>query len=453
MNSNKFIRKVAFLIAFSLILTLEINAKEVVTLQTGWKFSKGNIENASRPDFDDSKWQSVTVPHDWAISGPVMIDGDGNTGKLPWKGEGWYRRSLDIPASYNGKRVYLIFDGIMSNPEIFINGNLAGKWDYGYNSFYIDITEFLLFNGGNNLAVHADTRNHDSRWYPGAGIYRKVHMVVVDPVHAGIWGIQVQTPIIKQNFAQVRIMTSVNNKSEKSEDLVKVENIILNQKGIEVAKNEAVASIASGASRDIETTISLTDPQRWDIANPVMYQVKTNIYKGDKLADTYYTSFGIRTTRFTADNGFYLNDKRVQLKGVNLHHDHGPLGAAFYTRAMERQLEIMKAMGCNAIRTSHNIPAPELLELCDKMGFLVFNEAFDKYDGKADINKDTDFEEYAQRNIRNFVMRDRNHPCIFIWSVGNEMGDVQTNRNNGLAKMQIMINYVQNSKSLKTCTK
>jgi beta-galactosidase len=442
MNLKSFNFSFACLMLAFLVPAAKMQAREVITLQTGWKFAKGN-QDASQADFDDSQWQKVFIPHDWAISGPTIADGEGNTGKLPWKGEGWYRRSLEIPSAYNGKNVYLVFDGIMSNPEVYINGKLAGKWDYGYNSFYIDITRYLQFSGKNLLAIHVDNREHDSRWYPGAGIYRKVQMIVVDPVHVGVWGTQVTTPIVKPNYAEVRISTTVYNNSENNEEKVKVENIIINPKGIEIASKEAVTTMVAGTVKTIETTTGLTDPQRWDIENPVLYQIKTIVYKGDKIADTYFTPFGIRTIRFTAGNGFYLNDKRVQFKGVCLHHDQGPLGAAFYPRAMERQLEIMKSMGCNAIRTSHNVPAPELLDLCDRMGLLVFNEAFDKYDRKADISKDTDFEEYAQRNMKNFVERDRNHPSIFIWSVGNEMGDVQTNANNGLQKLQTMVNYVR----------
>jgi len=418
-------------------------SREVVTLQTGWKFSKGNFEKAAQIKFDDSKWQDVTIPHDWAIAEPTVVDGDGNTGKLPWKGEGWYRKTLDIPAGYSGKNIILIFDGIMSKPEVYLNGQLAGKWDYGYNSFYLDVTKFVNFSGKNQLAIHADTRDHDSRWYPGAGIYRKIQMMVVDPIHVGVWGTQITTPVVKVNYADVRVMNKVYNNSLSNEDKIKVENIILNQKGTEIARKAATTKIASGASKEIETTVGITDPQRWDITNPVMYQVKTNIYKGDKLVDSSVNSFGVRTIRITPDNGLYLNDKRVQLKGVNLHHDQGLLGGAFYPRAMERQIEIMKSMGCNAIRTSHNMPAPELLELCDKMGILVFDEAFDKYDKKADITENTDFDEFAQRNIKNFVERDRNHPCVFIWSFGNEMADVQYNQNNGFHRMQTMINYIR----------
>ena len=434
--------RLTIILVASIIIASGAKAREIITLQTGWKFTKGNIENAAQPNFDDTGWQNVNIPHDWAISGPTITDGDGNTGKLPWKGEGWYRRSLDIPADYSGKSIYLVFDGIMSNPQIYINGQLAGKWDYGYNSFYLDITRYLQFNGKNVLAVYVDNREHDSRWYPGAGIYRKVQMIVTDPIHVAVWGTQVSTPIIKPNYADVRIMTTVYNKSE-NEETIKVENIIINPKGIEIGRKEASHKILAGKSNDIEVTIGLTSPQRWDIVNPMMYQAKTNVYKNDKLLDTYITPFGIRTIRITADNGLYLNDKRVQLKGVCLHHDQGPLGAAFYPRAMERQIEIMKSMGCNAIRTSHNMAAPELLEICDRMGVLVFDEAFDKYDRKADITEATDFEEFAQRNMKNFVVRDRNHPCVFIWSIGNEMGDVQYNRNNGFYRMQTMINYVR----------
>lgn len=441
-RKNLTLKIAVLLIVFPFLASMG-QSREIITLQTGWKFSKGNFEKAAQLKFDDSKWQDVTLPHDWAIGEATLVDGDGNTGKLPWKGEGWYRKSLDIQAGYSGKSIILIFDGIMSKPEVYLNGQLAGKWDYGYNSFYLDVTKLVNFSGKNELAIHADTRDHDSRWYPGAGIYRKIQMLVVDPVHVGVWGTQITTPVVKVNYADVRIMNKVYNNSGNTEDKIKVENIILNPKGTEIARKEATVKITSGASSEIETTIGLTDPQRWDIVNPVMYQAKTNIYKGDKLVDSSVNTFGIRTIRITPNNGLYLNDRRVQLKGVCLHHDQGLLGAAFYPRAMERQIEIMKSMGCNAIRTSHNMPAPELLELCDKMGILVFDEAFDKYDKKADITENTDFEEYAQRNIKNFIERDRNHPSVFIWSFGNEMADIQYNHNNGFHRMQTMINYMR----------
>jgi len=443
MKNRKIIIKTGIILALFLSFFCTLQAKEVITLQTGWKFAKGSNESASQINFDDSKWRDVTIPHDWAIEGPVDPDGDGGTGKLPWRDEGWYRRNLDIPASYSGKQVYLVFDGIMAFPEIFINGKLAGKWDYGYNSFYLDVTGFLKPGQDNVMAVHVDTRSHGSRWYPGAGIYRKVQMLVVNPVHVGVWGTYITTPDVKPNYANVRIMTTVHNQAESPADNVRIESTIISPNGIEIAEKTIGVQIPAGQSKDGEVTITLADPQRWDTDNPVLYQVKTIIYIGDEISDTYLTTFGIRKIRFTADNGFYLNDRRVQLKGVNLHHDHGPLGSAFYPRAMERQLEIMKSMGCNSIRTSHNTPAPELLDLCDRMGLLVFDEAFDKYDNKADILRDTDFEDFSHRNIKNFVVRDRNHPSVFIWSVGNEMGDIQGNRNNGFYRLNTMVNYVR----------
>ena len=431
------------LISVLVFSTLSYSQERASTrLTTGWKFSTGANDLAYETGFDDSGWQKVSIPHDWAIEGPFILDGDGNTGKLPWKGEGWYRNRLTIPENHSGKRLYLLFDGIMAFPEVYINGELAGKWDYGYNSFYLDITGFVSFELENILAIHVDTRKHDSRWYPGAGIYRKIEMIAVNPVHVDIWGTYITTPIIKPHYADVRIATTVNNRSESAAE-IRVKQFILTDDKKRVADKETAGSIAAERSGLFETTITIPNPRLWDIENPHLYTLITEIYRGSKLVDRYNSTFGVRGIRFTANNGFYLNDKRVQLKGVNLHHDHGPLGAAFNVRAMERQLEIMKSMGCNAIRTSHNTAAPELLDLCDRMGLLVFNEIFDKYDAKADITDTTDFENFAQRNIRNFVVRDRNHPSVFLWSAGNEIPDVQWNINNGFHRLQTMLNLVE----------
>jgi len=438
-------KKLRFILAASIVIQLASHAtaqeRTLTTLYGGWKFFKGAQERGAAANLDDASWQSVTVPHDWAIAGPFILDGDGSTGKLPWKGEGWYRRSLDIPASMAGKRIYLIFDGVMAFPKVYINGELAGEWDYGYNSFYLDITDFVNPGGANLLAVHADTRKHDSRWYPGAGIYRKVQMLAVNPVHVDVWGTYVTTPVVKPHYADVRIRATVNNFSGDT-DTIQLIHQIASPEGAVVAMGETSGLIRAGHSKDLEATLVLAAPRRWDIDDPAMYEVQTTVRVGGRDADVYTTSFGVRTIRFTPDDGFYLNGRRVQLKGVNLHHDHGPLGAAFYPRAMERQLQIMKDMGVNAIRNSHNVAAPELAELCSRMGLLLFNEAFDKYDAKAGITAETDFEEFAHRNIRNFVVRDRNHPSVFLWSVGNEIGDVQWNINNGFQRLHAMLNYV-----------
>ncbi|MFW6205909.1 MAG: glycoside hydrolase family 2 TIM barrel-domain containing protein [Gemmatimonadota bacterium] len=416
--------------------------RAVTTLQTGWRFAKGEHPHAHRVDFDDSEWEAVTVPHDWAITGPFISGGDGSTGKLPWRGQGWYRTTLEVPASYAGRRVYLIFDGVMAFPKVYVNGALAGEWDYGYTSFYLDVTDHLEPGGENVLAVHAETRRHDSRWYPGAGIYRKVRMVAADPVHVDVWGTYVTTPIVQPHYADVRIRTRVRNASGAAEE-VAVEQVILTPEGREIARDTVAGHIDASTRRDLEVTIPLTNPRRWDIEDPVLYTARTIVSVGGAVRDVYETPFGVRTIRFDPDHGFWLNDRRVQLKGVNLHHDHGPLGAAFHPRAMERKLEIMKAMGVNAIRTAHNVEAPEVLAMADSMGLLVFNEVFDKWDGKADITEDTDFDEFARRNIRSFVVRDRNHPSVFLWSVGNEIGDVQWNIDNGFQRLNTMVSYVR----------
>ncbi len=438
MNSNSF----SLLIFFFLAFNLSAQVRHVETLSTGWKFKKGEIPQAEFMEFDDSGWEQVTIPHDWAIAGPFEPEGDGNTGKLPWKGQGWYRTKINVPKANSGKYLYLIFDGVMAFPKVYINGQLAGQWDYGYNSFYVDITKFIRPGGDNVLAVHADTRPHDSRWYPGAGIYRKVQLLTVNPVHVDVWGNHITTPVIKPHYADVQMATTVNNHT-LDEQKLRIIHTLYNAQDNEVASKSVEGNIMAGRQKTLESTLTLSDPRRWDIDDPHLYKVKTAVYVNEVLMDEYHSTFGVRDIRFTANHGFYLNDRRIQLKGVNLHHDLGPLGAAFNLRALERQLEIMKGMGCNAIRSSHNTPAPELLDLCDQMGLLVFNEVFDKYDAKAGIQDTTDFDDFAHRNIRNFVVRDRNHPSVFLWSVGNEIGDVQWNINNGFHRLNTMINYLE----------
>ena len=435
--------KTKLLLALSLLVgTLaQGQSRQYQSLQTNWRFAKGNPEGAALPTHDDAGWESVTIPHDWAISGPFDLDGNGSTGKLPWKGQAWYRRSLEIPAAAQGKRFYLIFDGVMAFPKVYVNGQLAGTWDYGYNSFYLDITDLAKAGEPNTLAVHVDTRQHDSRWYPGAGIYRKVQLLTVDPIHVAVWGNYITTPLVKPHTAAVRLRTEVQNASASPTEVL-VTQTLVSPEGVALRTDSARQTVPAQDARTLEVNTTLLNPQRWDVAHPQLYTAVTRVYANGQLRDETETTFGVRSIRFTADDGFYLNDRRVQLKGVNLHHDHGPLGGAFYPRAMERQLQIMKDMGVNAIRNSHNTAAPEFLELCDRMGLLVFNEVFDKYDAKAGILDTTNFEAFAERNIRNFVMRDRNHPSIFLWSVGNEIGDVQWNINSGHHRLHTMLNYV-----------
>jgi len=396
--------------------------RSVLNFNGDWKFIKGDPEGSQASDFDDSAWQAVRLPHDWAIAGPFDPTENGYAGKLPWREVGWYRKTFRLEKSDIARHVYFDFDGVMAFPKVYINGKLAGEWDYGYMSFRVDATPYVKA-GANVIAVRADTRRHGTRWYPGAGIYRKVTMTLCEPVHVAHWSTYVTTPHVSDSSATVRVRSRVENHSD-SESGILFEVIFLGPDGLAIAQIGKHYLLSAGGYREIDTSVKVANPQRWDISNPRLYAAKVTVSRGDDVIDSETTAFGIRTFRFTANDGFHLNGRRVQLYGVNLHHDHGPLGAAFYARAMERQLEIMREMGVNAIRTSHNPPAPELLDLCDRMGFVVWDEAFDKWDDKADrIEGEPPLEQHGEKQIRNLVMRDRNHPSIVVWSIGNEIGN------------------------------
>jgi beta-galactosidase len=406
------------------LVAVAVGDRKETTFNTSWRFALGEQRvDVTESDFDDSQWHTVRVPHDWAIAGPFDPNEHGFAGKLPWKGVGWYRKQFTLNEADKGKRIYLDFDGVMAFPKVYVNGSLAGEWDYGYISFRVDATPYVRFGQVNTIAVEVDTRKQGTRWYPGAGIYRKVKLTVCSPIHIGHWATFVSTPAISDAFAALRIQTCVENHSSRSA-AANVEFTIISPDDKVVASSSQSVHIAVENSVSLERQLTVLQPQPWDIANPQLYTLVTTIRIDGQVADIEKTVFGIREFEFTANDGFHLNGRRVQLQGVNLHHDHGPLGAAFYTRAMERQLEIMRDIGVNAIRTSHNPPAPELLELCDKMGFLVWNECFDKWDLTAGrLNGQPPLKGYSARQIRNFVLRDRNHPSIIVWSIGNEINN------------------------------
>ena len=405
-----------------------LKARNVINFNLDWKFAKGEQSGAEMPNFDDSTWQQVRLPHDWAISGPFNERENGYAGKLPWRGVGWYRRVFSLDASDEGKQVYFDFDGVMAFPKVYINGRLAGKWDYGYTSFRIDATNYVKFGESNTIAVFVDTRRQGTRWYPGAGIYRKVTMVINEPVHIGHWSTYITTPEVSDSSAAVRVRSTIENHLDVSRNVI-VDTVIYDPDGKQVAKGTKGDAIAANGTGELDKTFIISKPQRWDVDSPKLYTAKVTVRDNGKILDSEINIFGIRTFRFTADDGFYLNGRRVRLYGVNLHHDQGPLGAAFYPRAMERQLEIMKDMGCNAIRTSHNPPAPELIEMCDRMGMVVWDEVFDKWDDKAGrVRGEPPLEGYAEKHIKSLVMRDRNHPCVVIWSIGNEIGNQPSDR-------------------------
>lgn len=386
-----------------------------------WRFQKDPEArlDASAAAFDDRAWQAVRLPHDWAISGPFAPDSDGGTGKLPWRGVGWYRKTFTPAAAAAGQRVYLDFDGVMASPEVYVNGQRAGGWDYGYIGFRVDATPFLRFGQPNTVAVRADTRNHNSRWYPGAGLYRKVTLTLCDPVHVAHEATFVTTPEVSADQAVVQVVSALTNATDQAVEATATLTL-LDPEGQTVACQALALSVPAHAAAPFEHRFAVAAPKRWDLASPNLYRVRIGV-KAGACADAETTRFGIRSFAFPADDGFHLNGRRVQLYGVDLHADLGPLGMAFNLSAMRRQLEIMRDMGFNALRTSHNCPAPEVLDLCDEMGIFVWNEAFDKWEGTSGRRSDQNLEEYVSRNLRQFVRRDRNHPCVFVWSIGNEI--------------------------------
>jgi len=417
-----------------------MGSTNVSSFDENWLFKRYGLQadgttvaepaNLQAVEINEVGWQRLNLPHDWAISGPFRVDLAGETGKLPYKAIGWYRKHFVMPKADKGKQIYLDFDGAMAYAKIFLNGNFVGTWPYGYSSFRMDLTPFLKFGGNNNvLAVYLNTEKWDSRWYSGAGIYRHVWMVKTAPVHVAHWGTYITTPTVCDSAANVMLKFIVDNKSNKTVNaIVKTDIFELNQDDIIGNK---VASFEPSRVRilqngNVETTLNTTipNPKRWDIISPNRYMAQTTIHVNGKIVDKYNTIFGVRTLEFTARKGFYLNGRRVQIQGTCNHHDLGALGAAFNMSALRRQLTILKEMGCNALRTSHNPPAPELLELADKMGFLLMDEAFDSWKtGKKKMDYSVLFDEWHEKDLKAMIHRDRNNPCVFMWSIGNEVRD------------------------------
>ncbi|MEM1084911.1 MAG: beta-galactosidase GalB [Verrucomicrobiota bacterium] len=374
-------------------------------------------------DYDDSSWRVLDLPHDWAIEGPFSMAIENETGKLPWEGIGWYRKTFDVPASAKNRRIYIDFDGAMAQPKVYINGHFAGDWAYGYNSFRIDATPHLKFGEPNTIAVRLQNLPASTRWYPGAGIYRHVWLVESPAVHIAHWGTYVTTPEIGEKEATVEVETTVDNTTDTTTKLTLRTEVI--DEGTVVASKES--RLESKGVTKTASRLQVATPKRWDTENPFLYTLRTTLLKGDRVIDRSETPFGIRSIEWHVQKGFLLNGRKVFLKGVCNHHDLGPLGAAVHTRAIERQIEILKEMGCNSIRTAHNPPTPELLHLCDRMGILVIDELFDIWKlakhGKPN-GYNLYWDEWVEKDVRNFMLRDRNHPSIIAWSTGNEIPEL-----------------------------
>lgn len=426
--------KTFYLITMGFCLALNLHAqRSEYLLEKGWKFTKGEVSNAEMPAFNDAKWETVDIPHDWAIFGPFDKNNDlqnvavtqnletqaslktGRTGGLPYVGIGWYRTTFH---STPGKQTTLIFDGAMSEARVFVNGKEACFWPYGYNSFYCDVTSLVNEDGKNNtLAVRLENRPQSSRWYPGAGLYRNVHVVTTEKIHVPVWGTQITTPYVKDEYASVCLRTTILN-AGKTELTVVTDIMDADGQVVSTKTNKGVIN----HSQPFTQNFIVERPKLWSPETPVLYKAVSKIYSGDTLLDTYSTRFGIRTIEYIADKGFYLNGKRRKFQGVCNHHDLGPLGAAINVAALRHQLTLLKEMGCDAIRTSHNMPAPELVELCDEMGFMMMLEPFDEWDiAKCDNGYHRFFNEWAEKDMVNMLRQYRNNPCVVMWSIGNEV--------------------------------
>lgn len=387
----------------------------------------GGDVSYTQPGFDDSGWRTLNLPHDFGIEGPFQQALPGETGKLPWFGVAWYRKHFDVAADDAGKRICLDVDGAMAYSTVWINGHCVGGWPYGYASWQADLTPFIIFGGANTLAIRLDNPKDSSRWYPGGGIYRNVWLTKTQPVHVAHWGTYITTPLIGAAEAMVVVTNSVQNQTTNDLDLT-VETRIYGLDTNNVKQGDAVASgstdvsVPAGQTMPCGVVMTIANPKLWDIDSPNRYAAVTTVSQAGKVWDEVENSFGVRTAEFTATAGFLLNGHHVRINGVCDHADLGALGTAINTRGLQRQLEILRGMGCNAIRTSHNPPAPELLDLCDRMGFVVMDEAFDAWKThKRPNDYSRIFDTWHEADVRAYVRRDRNHPCVVLWSIGNEI--------------------------------
>jgi beta-galactosidase len=407
--------------------------RERLSFNAGWRFIKGDPAATPAPaaaaGFDDAGWRKLDLPHDWGIEGPFQQEYPGETGKLPWWGVAWYRKHFDLPAGDAGRRIFLDIDGAMSHATVYINGHDVGGWPYGYASWRVDLTPYVKPGGANVVAIRLDNPPESSRWYPGGGIYRNVWLVKTAPVHVAYNGTFVTTPQIDANRAAVDLQVTVANDGTSDADLRVATAIYAldaagRRTGAPVARTAApvAARVGGGAQAQVAQALAVAKPRLWSPDSPQRYVAVTTITAGSRTVDVVETPFGIRSIAFDAKTGFMLNGRRMAIQGVCMHHDLGALGAAINVRALQRQLEILREMGVNAIRTSHNPPAPELLDLADRMGFLVMDEAFDAWQASKKKNDySTLFAAWHEKDLRALVRRDRNHPSVVLWSIGNEI--------------------------------
>ena len=418
----------------------------------GWKFHLGDADGANDPVCDDSGWRRLDLPHDWSIELPFRADSPAGTGGgFLDGGVGWYRKTFMAPAEWRGRRVFIGFDGAYMNSRVWLNGTLLGERPFGYISFEYELTPHLKLGGRNTLAVRLDNNQPNSRWYSGSGIYRNVWLTVLDPLHADYCGLSVATPVVGMDSATVHLRLRVRNQSTATRS-ASIRGTIFDPDGKRVAmQTSAVGEIRAEEYRDCDLEVTVANPRLWSADSPNLYPVCVEVLSGGEATDAYHATFGIRTFAMDPDEGFSLNGVRMKLNGVCLHHDLGALGAAVNRRAIERQLQIMMEMGCNALRTSHNPPEPELLDLCDRLGLLVIDEAFDTWKESKNANDyNLYFDRWARTDIQAMVRRDRNHPCIVMYSIGNEIHDVVSEE--GFHRAHRLIEWVRQEDTTRLVT-
>ncbi|MGA3072886.1 MAG: glycoside hydrolase family 2 TIM barrel-domain containing protein [Bryobacteraceae bacterium] len=403
---------------------------------SNWKFVLGDPGGAETRSFEDASWRRVDLPHDWSIEGrPSKDNPTGSEGGYFPAGTGWYRKTFSAPPEWRGKRVTVEFDGVYRNATVYLNGHKLGNQPYGYTSFNFDVTPDLDFSGLNVLAVRVDnSAQPNSRWYSGSGIYRHVRVVVTDSVHVAHWGVLVSTTRASIEGGSLSVLTRVENESA-APARVTVETQILDRGGKPVGHAQSAVEAAPGSATEASQEIAVSKPALWSPEAPALYRAVTRLRKDGKVIDEVTTTFGIRTLAWSAEKGLLLNGKAIKLAGGCVHHDNGPLGAAAFDRAEERRVELLKAAGFNAVRTSHNPPSPAFLDACDRAGLLVLDEAFDTWKAnKLKYDYGRNFDEWWQRDISAMVLRDRNHPSIVVWSIGNEIPELLVERGPAIAK-------------------
>lgn len=406
----------------------------------GWKFHLGDNKEASSPQFNDSQWEKIQLPHDWSISLPfdsTMQRGE-SMGFIPG-GIGWYRKTFDVPENYKGQKITVLFDGVYHQSDVYINGKHLGFYPYGYIGFEYDLTPYLKYGKENTISVRVDHSNAPtSRWYSGSGIYRHVWLNVTNQVHIPNWGTYITTPAATDKVADVKIVTSIENSTSSGKNIV-LESTIEDANGMIVSSTTSQITLRKKGTIETEQSLNVQKPVLWSPGKPYLYKMKSVIKQDGAITDTYETPFGIRYFKYDPDNGFFLNGENIKMKGVNLHQDAGALGTAVPDRSYERRLEILKEYGCNAIRCSHNPPSPEFLDLCDRIGFLVIDESFDKW--KSGYYEQY-FDKWWRTDLDAMLRRDRNHPSIVMWSVGNETKEQGDPTGEGTARVKMLQDYV-----------